>query len=100
MKNKATELGFRELRFQQSGIDEALEGNTILVFCNNKPAANVIQRYYYMLMSEKGTNIKKADTLKFHFYGGGRILILYATKKQKLGQYNRDTTYFRLDWRR
>jgi hypothetical protein len=100
LKNKATEIGLRELRFQETGLPEALDGNTVLVFCNNRAAANVVQREYYRILSDTKTNIKKADELAFYFYGGGRILILYATKKQKLEQYDRDNTYFRLDWRR
>jgi hypothetical protein len=100
MKNQATKLGFKELAFQDPGINEALNGATVLVFCSNKPAAQIVQRHYYEMFSKLGTNLKKADSLAFYFFRGGKILLLYATKKQSLKDYDRDTTYYRLDWRR
>ncbi|MHA2323131.1 MAG: hypothetical protein ACXACG_15980 [Candidatus Thorarchaeota archaeon] len=99
LRKEASKLGFRELPFQDSGIEQAYDGSTVLIFSNNRAAANMVQRSYYKVLSEKMTNIKKADDLAFYFYGGGKILILYATKKQKLDKYDRDNTYYRLDWR-
>ena len=92
--------GFREIPYQQTGIDEALQGSTVLVLCANKAAADLIQREYYIKLGEGAIDIKATDTHLITFNGGGKIQMLNATRKYNLDGYDKDKTIFRLDWRR
>ena len=90
----------REISFQETGIEEACQGFTILNLCANKAAADRIQREYYIKLGKGAVHIKSTDTHMIAFYGGGKILMLNATRGYNLDGYDKDKTIFRLDWRR
>jgi len=100
LKAESTKLGFRQLSFEEPGLEQATNGDTVLIYCNNRTAADIIQRSYYQLLGKEDVNIKSTDTHSFSFYGGGKIEILYATKKQTLEDYDQSKTFYRLDWRK
>ena len=100
LKNKCVELGFKEIPFEESGIEKAVTGNTVLILCYDGVSADGVLRSYQKALD--GANIPYRHTFGYliNFQGSGKIVIVYATKKHDFSKYFQTKTYFRLDYRR
>jgi hypothetical protein len=100
LRSECAAQGFKEIPFSETGIEKATTGNTVLVLCYDRVSADNIQRSYYMKLSEAKMDYISAASYRINFRGGGKIVIIYATKKHDFSQYDETKTYFRIDYRR